>query len=53
MKLKSKGCIELNARINSGIRLIRLQKAMAENILELQEALDHVEQLKGIIPICS
>ncbi len=45
--------VELNARINAGVRMIRLQKAMADNIQELQEALAHVEQLQGIIPICA
>ena len=45
--------LELNARINAGIRMIRLQKAMMSNIEELEETLAHVEQLQGIIPICA
>ncbi|MEA1979567.1 MAG: response regulator transcription factor [candidate division Zixibacteria bacterium] len=45
--------LELNARINAGIRMIRLQKAMMNNIEELEETLAHVEQLQGIIPICA
>ena len=45
--------VELNARINAGVRMIRLQRAMMGNILELQEALAHVEQLQGIVPICA
>ena len=45
--------LELNARINAGIRMIRLQKALMENIQELQQTLEHVEQLQGIIPICA
>ena len=45
--------VELNARINAGIRIIRLQQAMMDNVQELQEALAHVEQLQGIIPICA
>jgi len=45
--------VELNARIVAGIRMIRLQKAMMENIRELQETLAHVEQLRGILPICA
>ncbi|MEA2029972.1 MAG: response regulator transcription factor [candidate division Zixibacteria bacterium] len=45
--------IELNARINAGIRTIRLQKALMDNINELQDTLDHVDQLQGILPICA
>lgn len=45
--------VELNARITAGIRMIRLQKAMMENIEELQKTLTHVEQLKSILPICA
>ena len=45
--------LELNARINGGIRIIRLQEAMKKHIDELQDALAHVEQLKGILPICA
>lgn len=45
--------IELNARINAGIRIIRLQNAMVDNMQELQKALVHVEQLQGFIPICA
>jgi len=45
--------LELNARINAGIRTVRLQKAMMSNITELQKALAHVDQLQGILPICA
>ncbi len=45
--------IELNARIDAGIRRIRLQNAMMDNIQELQEALVHIEQLQRILPICA
>ena len=45
--------VELNARINAGVRMIRLQSAMMDNIQELEEALAHVEQLQGILPICA
>jgi len=45
--------IELNARINAGVRIVRLQKALMDDINELEETLAHVEQLQGIIPICA
>jgi phosphoserine phosphatase RsbU/P len=44
---------ELAARVNVGVRVIDLQIRLAERINELQEALAHVNQLKGIIPICA
>lgn len=45
--------IELQARVNAGIRTIKLQNALNIKIAELQEALDHVKQLEGIVPICA
>ncbi len=45
--------LELNARINAGLRIISLQKELKDSILELQGALAHVEQLQGILPICA
>jgi len=44
---------ELTARVDVGVRVIHLQIRLAERIHELQEALAHVNQLKGIIPICA
>ena len=44
---------ELRARVDVGVRVIQLQIRLAERIQELQEALAHVNQLKGIIPICA
>ena len=44
---------ELRARVDVGVRVIQLQIRLAERIHELQEALAHVNQLKGIIPICA
>jgi len=43
---------ELRARIEVGCRIIELQTALAERIRELQNALDHVKTLQGILPIC-
>ncbi len=45
--------VELQARIKAGVRTVRLQKALIKNIVELEDALDHVEQLRGILPICA
>ena len=45
--------LELNTRINAGVRKIRLQNALMDNIQELQEVLARVEQLQGILPICA
>ena len=45
--------LEFNARVDAGIRMIRLQGAMMDNIQELEETLAHVERLQGIIPICA
>jgi phosphoserine phosphatase RsbU/P len=44
---------ELRARVEVGVRMIQLQVRLADRISELQEALAHVNQLKGIIPICA
>jgi sigma-B regulation protein RsbU (phosphoserine phosphatase) len=44
---------ELRARVQVGVRMIQLQLRLADRISELQEALAHVNQLKGIIPICA
>jgi phosphoserine phosphatase RsbU/P len=45
--------LELRARIRAGERMVRLHKAMLDNIAELQTALTHVRQLQGILPICA
>ena len=44
---------ELQARLNVGIRMVELQKSLAERVKELEQALVHVKQLQGILPICS
>ncbi len=43
---------ELRCRIQSGVRLLRLEEALADKVSELQEALSHVKQLQGLLPIC-
>ena len=44
---------ELRARVKVGERIISLQTALASRILELQQALNHIKTLQGILPICS
>lgn len=43
---------ELNARINVGARVIRLQTELQQRVQELEEALLRVNQLQGLLPIC-
>lgn len=44
---------ELRARIEVGKRLITLQNSLADHVQRLQEALDQVKTLQGILPICA
>ncbi len=44
---------ELRVRVRVGAQMIELQKALAERVKELEEALSHVKQLQGILPLCS
>jgi response regulator RpfG family c-di-GMP phosphodiesterase len=44
---------ELRARVQVGIRIVSLQRRLAERVAELQEALSQVKQLSGLLPICS
>jgi phosphoserine phosphatase RsbU/P len=43
---------ELQARVQVGVRMVELQLRLETHVKELQEALSHVNQLQGIIPIC-
>lgn len=44
---------ELRARVQAGVRIVRLQMELAERVTQLQEALARVKQLQGLLPICS
>jgi response regulator RpfG family c-di-GMP phosphodiesterase len=44
---------ELRARVHVGLRVAALQQRLAERVAELQDALSHVKQLSGLLPICS
>lgn len=43
---------ELRARLQAGRRIVELQLKLEENITSLQESLDHVRKLQGLLPIC-
>lgn len=44
---------ELLARVEVGIRMIHLQNTLSDNIKKLETALDKVQQLQGLLPICA
>jgi phosphoserine phosphatase RsbU/P len=44
---------ELRARVQVGKRVIDLQTALAERLNHLEEAMARVNQLQGLLPICS
>src|SRR5262245_15820923 len=44
---------ELRARVQVGRRVIDLQLALAERVHNLEEAMARVNQLQGLLPICS
>jgi phosphoserine phosphatase RsbU/P len=44
---------ELRARVQVGRRVIDLQFALAERLHHLEEAMARVNQLQGLLPICS
>jgi CheY-like chemotaxis protein len=43
---------ELKARLNAGIRILDLQRGLAERVRELEAALAQIKQLHGLLPIC-
>lgn len=44
---------ELRARLGVGERVVVLQNRLADRVRELEDALAHVRQLQGLIPICA
>jgi DNA-binding response OmpR family regulator len=44
---------ELRARIRVGERILQLQQNLSERVRQLEEAVRHIKQLQGLIPICS
>jgi len=43
---------ELMARINVAERLVKTQMTLSRKVEELEQAMEHVKTLQGIIPIC-
>lgn len=43
---------ELCVRVQVGVRMIELQQKLADRVDQLQQALEQVKRLEGIIPIC-
>lgn len=46
------GTEELRARVSVARRVVELQSELASRVDELSDALEHVQKLQGIIPIC-
>ncbi len=44
---------ELRARVSVGVRIATLQQQLSDRVHALEEALAHVQQLQGLIPICA
>ena len=44
--------IELQARLQAGLRVVGLQSALRERVQDLEEALRQVKHLHGLLPIC-
>ncbi len=44
---------ELRARVRVGLKFLELQHALSCRVRELEEALLHVKQLRGMLPICA
>jgi sigma-B regulation protein RsbU (phosphoserine phosphatase) len=44
---------ELKSRIRAGIRIVQLEVDLSMKIAALQEALNHVKHLQGLLPICA
>src|SRR5262249_35169122 len=43
---------ELRARLNVGLRVAALQQSLAVRVAELEQALQNVKHLQGLLPIC-
>jgi sigma-B regulation protein RsbU (phosphoserine phosphatase) len=44
---------ELRARVAVGAEMVKLQVDLADKVEELEQALAHIKQLQGVLPICS
>ena len=44
---------ELKVRVEAGVQMLELQRVLADRVNELENALAQVNQLRGLLPICS
>ena len=44
---------ELRARLQTGTRIVELQRSLAERVRALEEALGQIKALRGLLPICA
>jgi len=44
---------ELRARARVGLRMLELQESLAGRVADLEQALENVKALKGLLPMCS
>lgn len=44
---------ELRARVQAGRRVVTLERELQKRVEELEEAIGRVQQLQGLLPICS
>jgi DNA-binding response OmpR family regulator len=44
---------ELRARVQTAQRIVNLQRTLSDRVRELEQALQQVKQLNGLLPICS
>jgi DNA-binding response OmpR family regulator len=44
---------ELQARLQTGRRIVDLQTGLASRVKELEDAISHVKQLRGLLPMCA
>ena len=44
---------ELRARLAVGAQMVQLQADLADKVTALEEALAHIKQLQGVLPICA
>lgn len=44
---------ELQARVSVGKRVIQLQTQLADKVTSLENAMEHIKTLQGILPVCS
>lgn len=43
---------ELHARVKAAERIVELQTSLKDKVIKLEESLNHVKQLQGVLPVC-